>query len=123
MGWSTTVISPPDGHMSSYINSLKKLLQFSFDICWPTHGPSIKNLNSFIESIIDHRIKREKQILALLGSKNYIYQIVEELYKDKDPILYPDAGQSVLAHLIHLIEQGLVISDEVVDVNSKFNLA
>ncbi len=122
MGWSTTVISPPDGNMKDYLQSLEKLLSFSFDICWPTHGPSILNLKDFIRSIISHRIIREKQILKSLESKNNIFEIVKDLYQDKDPSLYPAASQSVLAHLIHLVEKKIVTSEKNMNINSKFIL-
>ncbi len=123
MGWSTTVIAPPDGSMSDYLQSLNKLLKYSYDICWPTHGPSIENVADFINSIIRHRMLREKQILETLKRKENINEIVEELYKDKDPALYPAASLSILAHLIFLVEKGKVNSEKKITLNSKFRIA
>ncbi|MAR78628.1 MAG: MBL fold metallo-hydrolase [Rhodospirillaceae bacterium] len=122
MGWSTTVISPPDGSMEDYLKSLKKLLDFSFDICWPTHGPSISNIKEFIKLVINHRIKRENQILKSLKSTDKIIDIVKKLYKDKDPALYPAASQSILAHLIYLVDKKIVTSENNPSINSKFTL-
>ena len=75
-----------------------------------------------IISIISHRIIREKQILKSLESKNNIFEIVKDLYQDKDPSLYPAASQSVLAHLIHLVEKKIVTSEKNMNINSKFIL-
>jgi len=122
MGWSTTVIVPPDGNMSDYLESLNKLLNFSFNICWPTHGPPIQNVANFIKSIIKHRIRREKQILKTLEEKDNITEIVKVLYKDKDPALYPAASLSTLAHLISLVKKGQVISDKKITLSSKFKI-
>ncbi|MBL42612.1 MAG: MBL fold metallo-hydrolase [Rhodospirillaceae bacterium] len=122
MGWSTTVIAPPDGSMSDYLISLRKLLNFSFKICWPTHGPPIENVSNFIELIIKHREHREKQILKTLEIKDNINEIVKELYKDKDPALFPAASLSVLAHLIFLVEKGKVISEKKITLGSKFRI-
>ena len=67
MGWSTTVISPPDGDMDDYFNSLFKVRDRDYDALWPTHGPPIKgNVRAFIQAYIDHRIAREEQILDQL---------------------------------------------------------
>ncbi len=122
MAWSTTVISPPDGNMSQYLKSLYKLLDLPIKKCWPTHGPCIDNVRTFIESTISHRNFREKQILESLKFKKNIFEIVKDLYKEKDPILYPAASLSVMAHIIHLIEKGKVYTNSDVSLNSKFYL-
>ena len=113
MGWSTSVVSPPDGHMGDYLDSLKRIKQRKFDRIWPTHGPCIDDVDEFVGAYIDHRLTREAQILGALESGlTQIMPIVEKLYVDVDKRLYPAAAHSVLSHLIHMRETGRVISND-----------
>ncbi len=112
MGWSTSVVSPPDGHMGDYLNSLRRVLDRDFDIIRPTHGAAITEVQPFVQAYIDHRLKREDQILGALNSGlNQITDIVAKLYVDVDKRLHPAAAHSVLSHMIHLRETGRVSAD------------
>ena len=107
MGWSTSVISPPDGNMGDYLQSLRKLMVREETRYWPTHGPAIENPRPFVSAFIDHREKREVQILACLDEGLVtIPAMVERLYTKVDPHLHRAAGRSVLAHLIHMVDTG-----------------
>jgi glyoxylase-like metal-dependent hydrolase (beta-lactamase superfamily II) len=109
MGWSTSVISPPDGHMGDYLRELARVRDRGFDILWPTHGPAITNPRPFIQAYIDHRLDRETQILEQIRcGRTAVRGIVEAMYADIDRRLHPAAAHSVLAHLIHLVETGQV---------------
>jgi glyoxylase-like metal-dependent hydrolase (beta-lactamase superfamily II) len=105
MGWSTTVIVPPDGDMNDYINSLKKLLKRSENNFYPTHGPIIERPKELVAKYIEHRMEREKQITEAikLGNKK-IPDMVKIIYKDVDISLHPAAAMSTLAHLIRMKE-------------------
>ena len=105
MGWSTTVIVPPDGDMNDYINSLKKLLKRSENNFYPTHGPIIERPKELVAKYIEHRMEREKQISEAikLGNKK-IPDMVKIIYKDVDISLHPAAAMSTLAHLIRMKE-------------------
>jgi len=110
MGWSTSVVSPPDGHMGDYLNSLEDIRARRFDTIWPTHGPAITDPIPFVDAYIEHRHKREAQILsALEQGLTKITDIVKALYADINPRLHPAAAHSVLSHLIYLCETGRVI--------------
>jgi len=110
MGWSTSVVSPPDGHMGDYLNSLKTVLDRQFDIIRPTHGPAITEVQTFVQAYLDHRLERERQILQTLGKGlHHISDIVSELYQHVDKRLHPAAAHSVLAHMIYLRETGRVV--------------
>ena len=112
MGWSTSVVSPPDGHMGDYLNSLNTVLDRNFDILRPTHGAAITEVRPFVQAYIDHRLAREAQILgALETGLQSISEIVARLYKDVDKRLHPAAAHSVLSHMIHLRETGRVSAD------------
>ena len=124
MGWSTSVISPPDGDMGSYLQSLEKLLARQEIRYWPTHGPAIESPQEFVRAFIAHRKKREEDIKSCLhAGMTKIPDIVEQLYKSTDPKLYGAAGRSVLAHLIHMVETGRVLCEDTPSVHSSFQLS
>ena len=107
MGWSTTVVSPPDGDMADYMASLERLVARPETVFWPTHGPAIEAPRKFIAALIAHRKAREVQISDCLeDGVARIPNMVRRMYADVDPVLYRAAGQSVLAHLIHMVQTG-----------------
>lgn len=124
MGWSTTVISPPDGDMDDYLASLEKVRDRAFDTLWPTHGPPIGDVRAFVQAYIDHRLAREAQILAQLAKgQTRIPAMVAEMYADVDQRLHPAACHSVLAHMERLVKQGRVRANGTPGVESEFRLA
>jgi len=123
MGWATTVISPPDGDVRQYIESLRKIANIAPDTLIPTHGPWVKNAVPFIRGIIAHRRMREGQILKHLGlGCHTIESLVSVMYKDVDPRLHPAAARSVLGHLIALVDEGRIISDGPAQLMSHYQL-
>jgi glyoxylase-like metal-dependent hydrolase (beta-lactamase superfamily II) len=112
MGWSTTVVSPPDGDMADYMASLARLGARPETTFWPTHGRSIEEPAEFVAALIAHREAREEQILKCLedGVGN-IPDMVRRMYADVDPVLYGAAGRSVLAHLIHMVDTNRAACD------------
>ena len=112
MGWSTSVVAPPDGDMADYMASLDKLMQREDRIYYPAHGDPIENPRRLVRGMMGHRKQREGQILRLLreGSRP-VPEMVERMYAGLDPRLFPAAGRSVLAHLIDLRTRGLVTED------------
>ncbi len=123
MGWSTTVISPPDGDMKRYMASLDKLLARDDRLLIPTHGAEIKDPKPFVRAYAEHRRERERQILKCLDQGiERIPDMVRKLYAEVDPRLHGAAGRSVLAHLIHLVETGQVQSDGPPNTEARFRL-
>lgn len=109
MGWSTTVVVPPDGDMASYMESLHKLRQRDDRTYYPAHGPPVTNPNQYVRSLIGHRMQRERQILKLVAERpRTIPQIVASAYPGLDPRLIAAAGGSVHAHLLDLQGRRLV---------------
>jgi len=103
MGWSTTVVSPPDGDMTAYMESLDLLLERDDKVYYPAHGPAVATPHAHVRALIAHRRMRETQILTKLGEgEGRISRMVETLYADIDPRLHGAAGRSVLAHLVDL---------------------
>ncbi|WP_066730234.1 MBL fold metallo-hydrolase, partial [Caulobacter sp. CCH9-E1] len=112
MGWSTTVVSPPDGDMGDYFASLAKVRARNFDTLWPTHGAPVREVGPFIDAYIAHRKAREAQILEALGAGfTSIPAMVPSLYAAVDPRLHPAAALSVLAHMNQLVKEGRVAAE------------
>jgi glyoxylase-like metal-dependent hydrolase (beta-lactamase superfamily II) len=110
MGWSTTVISPPDGDMAAYFSSLERLLQRDDAIYYPTHGAPVLSPKPLVQGLIDHRHQREAQICAVLANGPMtLAQMVLVIYKDVDARLHPAAARSVTAHLIRMIKIGRIV--------------
>jgi glyoxylase-like metal-dependent hydrolase (beta-lactamase superfamily II) len=122
MGWSTTVVAPPDGDMTAYMTSLEKLTQRTEERYYPTHGEAIENPQSFVRLLIEHRKARDGQILECLrrGVK-LIPEMVAVIYRDVDRKLHAAAALSVLAHLQAMVRDGRALSDGPVAIRSKFS--
>ena len=109
MGWSTTVVFPPDGDMAAYMASLNKLRKRDDRVYYPAHGPAVTNPQQYVRHLAGHRMQREKQILRLVGeAPRPIPDIVANAYPGLDHRLVTAAGGSVLAHLLDLQRRGLV---------------
>jgi glyoxylase-like metal-dependent hydrolase (beta-lactamase superfamily II) len=109
MGWSTTVVAPPDGDMAAYLDSLRLVAARGDDVAIPTHGPPIPEPGAYVDALVAHREARERQILAAVRSgRHTVPAIVTDLYADVAVELHRPAGASVLAHLVKLVDDGLV---------------
>jgi glyoxylase-like metal-dependent hydrolase (beta-lactamase superfamily II) len=109
MGWSTTVIGPPDGDMRAYFESLEKVRGYGARSLWPTHGSPVTDVVPFIDAFVAHRQEREAGVLrAVRDGITMVPDMVRHLYVGVNEKLYKAAGRSVLAHLIKLVDDGLV---------------
>jgi len=109
MGWSTTVVAPPDGDMADYMASLERLLDRDDRLYYPAHGPAVEDPHGHVRRLIEHRRMRERQIIGHVErGEGRIGAMVAAIYSDIDPRLFPAAGRSVLAHLVDLERRGLV---------------
>jgi glyoxylase-like metal-dependent hydrolase (beta-lactamase superfamily II) len=123
MGWSTTVITPPDGDMDDYFASLEKVRDRNFTTLWPTHGPPVRKAREFVQSYIDHRIGREAEIIAQLAQgRSRIKDMVPIIYAAVDPRLHPAACHSVLAHMLRLVKRGRVRAEGDPGLDSDYAL-
>lgn len=113
MGWSTTVVAPPDGDMAAYMASMERLHEREDRVYYPAHGPAVENPKQLVRGMIGHRRQRERQILNCLGDGIVtIPGMVAKMYAGLDPRLTGAAGQSVLAHLLDLERRGIVTSQD-----------
>jgi len=123
MGWSTTVIIPPDGDMTDYIKSLEKVAACEYKTFFPTHGAPIKEPKKFVRALIGHRKMREKQILDELEKTPLcIDEMVRKFYKNTDKMLWPAAEKSLLASLLSLKKKGKLANENNKSTNSRWKL-
>jgi glyoxylase-like metal-dependent hydrolase (beta-lactamase superfamily II) len=110
MGWSTTVVSPPDGDMADYMRSLQLLMERDDRIFFPAHGDAVDRPRRLVRGMIGHRRMREGQILRFIGKNGAspIPAMVAEMYRGIDPGLHGAAGRSVQAHLFDLEDRAVV---------------
>ena len=124
MGWSTSIVSPPDGDMKQYMASLRLLLDRDDAVYWPTHGPAIKAPAPHVEAFIEHRLERERQIEACLRQgMRRIEDMVPTMYADLPAFMHPAAARSVFAAMIHLVERGDVACEGELALDARYALA
>ncbi len=112
MGWSTSVVVPPDGDMGDYMASLEKLLAREDRVYHSAHGAAIEKPRQLVRGMIGHRRQRENQILRLLGERaRPVSAFIPDMYRGLDPRLVGAAEMSVTAHLIDLERRGLAACD------------
>ena len=113
MGWSTSVVIPPDGDMGDYMASLEKLQAREDVVYHSAHGAAITKPRQLVRGMIGHRRQRENQLLRLLGeAARPVSAFIPEMYKGLDERLIPAAEMSVTAHLIDLAKRGLASEDD-----------
>ncbi len=110
MGWSTSIIAPPEGNLPDYLRSLERLLARSdVDVFYPAHGPAITDPAERIKALHAHRLLRTRQALEALGAgPSRVGELVKRVYAGIDPALHPAATQSLLAHLLALEADGAI---------------
>ncbi|MFU7528764.1 MBL fold metallo-hydrolase [Qipengyuania sp. ASV99] len=112
MGWSTSVVIPPDGDMGDYMASLEKLMAREDRVYHSAHGAAIEKPRQLVRGMIGHRRQRENQIVRLMGEQaRSATAFIPEMYKGLDPRLIPAAEMSVTAHLIDLEKRGVAAKE------------
>jgi glyoxylase-like metal-dependent hydrolase (beta-lactamase superfamily II) len=107
MAWSTTVVSPPDGNMAAYCESLSRLSRRDERRFLPTHGPAVEDPQGWCAELLRHRLEREREILAALKEGvGTVPALVARIYAGIDPRVQGAAARSVLAHLEKLVSEG-----------------
>jgi len=123
MGWSTSIVSPPDGNMFDYMNSLRLLLGRDDEVYWPTHGAPIRAPKPFVKSFIAHREEREAQIIEQIkAGHHHIKEMVPIIYAAVDKRLYPAAARSVYAHILGMVEDGRLTADGEATLDAAYRL-
>ncbi len=123
MGWSTSMISPPDGDAAAFRASCERLLARPETVYLPGHGPTITDGPARVRALLDHRAAREAQILAALADGGQdVATLTARLYAGLAPQLRTPASRNVLAHLIDLAERNRVLADSTPHPHTRFSL-
>ena len=123
MDWSTSVISPPEGDISQFMNSCEKLCKHNWKKFYPGHGFPVESPNKRLMELMHHRMKREAEIINILReTEATISQITKSVYSDIDKNLLTVASRNVKAHLIDLIIKKQVQVDDISSDNALFSL-
>lgn len=121
MGWSTSIVAPPDGSMSDYMASLDRLLARDDRIYLPGHGGPVRKPLPFLRGLKAHRKMRERAILERLRTGDRtIPEMVRAIYRETDPRLHGAAGLSVLAHLEDLVAKGAAVAETDVSLDGVY---
>ncbi len=123
MGWSTSIVAPPDGAMTDYMASLDRLLARHDKVFLPGHGGPVVKPHKFIRGLKAHRKMRERSIVERLrDGDRTIAEMVTQIYRDIDPRLHGAAALSVLAHLEDLVARGVVAADGDPSIDANYTL-
>jgi len=124
MGWSTTVVAPPDGSMADYMRSLDRLLARPEKLYLPAHGGPIAHGPDHVRALKAHRVMRENAIVDnLRAGAGSVPELVARVYAGLDPRLAGGAALSTLAHLEDLVVRGIVASDGPPALDRRYWLA
>ena len=124
MGWSTSIISPPDGDMAAYMASLELLLARDDAAYWPTHGPVIDEPKPHVRAFIEHRREREQQIFECIDEGVHrITDMVPMMYKDTPEFMYPAAARSVFAAIEFMVSRGELKTDGSLSLDAAYERA
>ncbi|MCT8329098.1 MBL fold metallo-hydrolase [Albidovulum sediminis] len=122
MGWATSLVSPPDGDMGAYMQSLDRLAAEGAARLFPGHGDPVDDPAARIAALAAHRREREAQILAALaGGAADVPALAARIYTDTPAALLPAATRNVLAHLVDLMDRNLVECDGTPGTASRFH--
>jgi glyoxylase-like metal-dependent hydrolase (beta-lactamase superfamily II)/8-oxo-dGTP pyrophosphatase MutT (NUDIX family) len=110
----TIVIDPPEGHVGDYMESLRRIRELDARTLLPAHGWAITTPRERLDFYIEHRMERERSILEALrraDSAATPIDLVPEVYDDVPKHVWPLAARSLLAHLVHLVEEDFAETD------------
>ncbi|GAB4283058.1 MAG: MBL fold metallo-hydrolase [Roseovarius sp.] len=123
MGWASSLVSPPDGDLSDFMASCRRLRAQGPAVLLPGHGAPVRRPAERIDWLIAHRQEREAQILAALrAGPASAGQIAARVYTDTPSALLPAATRNVLAHLLDLYGRGLVAPMDALSQHARFRL-
>ncbi|MFT5871050.1 MAG: glyoxylase-like metal-dependent hydrolase (beta-lactamase superfamily II) [Paracoccaceae bacterium] len=124
MGWSTSLVSPPDGDMTSFMASLRQLRQRSDRIYYPGHGAPVGDPATRLDQLVTHRLGREVEVLSALSAGPATPNaLTRAIYTEIPAALHPMAERNVLAHLIDLTEQSKVTPLGTLRATAQFALS
>ena len=124
MGWSTTMVALPDGHMGDYMASLRRLQTRKDSVYWPGHGGPVHQPRRFVRALIAHREAREQAFVRRLrAGDRTVGEIVGSIYSELEGKLQQAAALTTLSHLVDLVERGEVIANGPLGLKTEYRTA
>ena len=109
MGWASSLVSPPDGDLTDFMASCRRLQKIGARRLYPGHGAPVDAPQERLSWLVNHRLERERSICdALSAGLVHVNEITARIYQDTPPALQAAAARNVFAHLVDLIQQGRV---------------
>ncbi len=123
MGWSTSIVAPPDGDMAAYMRSLDRLAGLKARTLWPGHGDPVTDPAARIRDLAEHRRARARAILAALRTGPATpRELTPAIYTDTPPALLGAAALNVFAHLIEMTETNLAECEGPIRFDARFSV-
>lgn len=106
MGWASSLVSPPDGDLSDFMASCRRLQPLGAGVFHAGHGAPIRDPAARLGWLIAHREAREAAIVeGLREGPATAHALTRAIYTDTPAPLLPAARRNVLAHLIDLVQK------------------
>ncbi|WP_172329331.1 MBL fold metallo-hydrolase [Mangrovicoccus sp. HB161399] len=122
MGWSSSLVSPPDGDLADFYRSCARLRARPETVLYPAHGAPVADPAARIDALVAHRRGREAQILAALAEgPGTLPALTERIYHDVGRALWPAASRNLLAHLVEMSGRGLVSAEPALSPAAVFS--
>jgi glyoxylase-like metal-dependent hydrolase (beta-lactamase superfamily II)/8-oxo-dGTP pyrophosphatase MutT (NUDIX family) len=105
---STILVAPPDGHLATYMQSLRRLREFPASTLYPAHGPAKRDSHAVLDHYLQHRAMRERKIIAALSeTPRDLEAILAQAYDDVTAEALPLARRALQGGLVKLCEEGV----------------
>ncbi len=123
MGWASSLVSPPDGDLTDFMASCEKLKGIAAATFYPGHGAPVTDPSERLHWLIEHRKGREAQICDALRERGHTAEtLTAAVYTDVPKAMYPAAARNVFAHLVDLVQRGIVTASPKLAVDAVFAL-
>ncbi|SEW11570.1 Glyoxylase, beta-lactamase superfamily II [Cognatiyoonia koreensis] len=123
MDWASSLVSPPDGDLTDFLDSCRRLQGVDASVFYPGHGAPVTDPQARLKWLIEHREMRTQQILnSLSAGPASVTALTLQIYDDTPETLLPAASRNVFAHLVHLHENEAVVAHPTLSPNAQFTL-
>lgn len=111
MGWASSLVSPPDGDLTDFMASCRRLQSRDWRVFHAGHGAPITQPSERLNWLINHRLGREAEILAALADGAATApDLARHIYTETPAALLAAATRNVFAHLVDLAGKNRVLS-------------
>ena len=107
LGHGSSFVPPDGGSLAAYLDSLERLRAADLELLCPGHGPYIEDPEARLDEYLEHRLMRERRLLAELerGERSRA-RLLDRVWEDVPNELRPAAAVVMQAHLEKLEAEG-----------------